>query len=63
MSNLCFASRSPSIDHEKKKAKKTGRKRKPSAWNKHVMKTYRANKSAGFKAAMVRAKKTYRRKS
>jgi len=48
----------------KKKTKKTGRKRKRklSRWNKHVMKTYRANKKAGFKAAMRKAKSTYKRK-
>jgi len=42
--------------------KKRGKKRKPSAWNKHVMAEYRRNKSAGFTAALRRAKKTYRKK-
>ena len=48
-----------------RKKKKTGRrKRAPSAWNKHVMKTYRAGKSKGmsFKQAMTKAKSTYRKK-
>ena len=43
--------------HKKKKGKK-----KLSPWVKHVMAEYRKNKSAGFSAAMKRAKKTYRRK-
>ena len=46
-------------------AKKAGgrkRKRKLSPWIKHVMKTYRANKSAGYKAAMRRAKATWHKK-
>ena len=38
------------------------RKKAHSPWIKHVMKTYRANKSAGFSAALKRAKKTYHRK-
>ena len=33
-----------------------------TAWVKHVMKTYRANKKAGFKAAMKKAKATYKKK-
>ena len=44
-----------------KTTKKRG-KRKPSAWIKHVMKTYRANKKAGYAAAMKRAKKTWVKK-
>ena len=44
------------------KKKKRGKKRKASAWNKHVMAEYRRNKSAGFSAALVRAKKTYSKK-
>ena len=45
------------------KRKKGRKKRKvQSRWIKHVMKTFRANKKAGFKAAMKRAKKTYRKK-
>ena len=44
------------------KHKKGGRKKKKqSKWIQHVMKTFRANKKAGFKAAMRQAKKTYRR--
>jgi hypothetical protein len=43
-----------------RKAKK-GKKRKPSAWNKHVMKEFRKNKSGGFSAALRRAAKTYRK--
>ena len=31
-------------------------------WMKHVMKTYRANKKAGFTAAMKKAKQTYKKK-
>jgi hypothetical protein len=47
--------------HEKKK--KTGRrKRKKSAWVKHVMATYKKNKKAGFSAAMKRAKATWKKK-
>jgi len=41
-------------------------KRKPSAWNQHVSKTYKANKKKNdnykFKDAMVDAKKTYKKK-
>ena len=44
------------------KKKTGGRKRKKSAWVKHVMKTYRQNKKAGFAAAMRRAKSTWRKK-
>ena len=47
----------------KKKKRAKGRKKKLSPWIKHVMKTYRANKSAGFSAAMRKAKKTYKRPS
>jgi hypothetical protein len=46
----------------KAKAKKGRRKRKLSPWIKHVMKTYRANKSAGYSAAMRRAKSTWHKK-
>ena len=46
----------------KRAKKKKGRKRKASPWIKHVMKTYRANKSAGFSAAMKRAKSTWKKK-
>ena len=42
--------------------KKGGRKKKKSAWIKHVMATYKKNKSAGFSAAMKRAKSTWRKK-
>ena len=45
---------------KKRGKKKRGKKR--TAWNKHVMAEYRRNKSAGFSAALVRAKKTYRKK-
>jgi len=33
-----------------------------SRWMKHVMLTYRRNKKGGLRAAMRRAKKTYRKK-
>ena len=47
-----------------KHAKKGGgrKKRKKSAWIKHVMATFKKNKSAGFSAAMKRAKSTWRKK-
>jgi hypothetical protein len=41
----------------KKKAKKSGSKR----WMTAVMAEYRKNKKGGLKAAMKRAKKSYRR--
>ena len=47
----------------KKRAKKRkGGKRKRSAWIIHVMATYRKNKSAGYSAAMRRAKATWHKK-
>ena len=46
----------------KKRAKKKTGKRKRSKWVQHVMKTYRKNKSAGYSAAMRRAKVTWARK-
>jgi len=46
----------------RKKRKAGGRKRKRSPWIKHVMATYRKNKSAGYAAAMKRAKTTWTKK-
>ena len=43
-------------------AKKKRGKRKISPWIKHVLATYRKNKSAGYSAAMRRAKSTWRSK-
>ena len=34
-------------------------KRKPTAWNKHVMKVHKANPSLSFKEVLIKAKKTY----
>ena len=46
-------------------AKKRATKKKSSGgrgkWMAHVMKVYRQNKKAGLKAAMKKAKKTYRK--
>jgi hypothetical protein len=35
--------------------------RKLTAWNRHVMKTFKKNKKKGFSAALRAAKKTYRK--
>ena len=43
-------------------AKRKRRKRKISPWIKHVLATYRKNKSAGYSAAMKRAKSTWHSK-
>lgn len=45
-----------------RKKKAGGKKRKRSAWILHVMATYRKNKSAGYSAAMKRAKTTWTKK-
>ena len=47
---------------KKAKTKKAKGKKKISPWIKHVLKTYRANKKAGYKAAIKRAKKTWTKK-
>ena len=44
------------------KKKRAGTKRKRSPWIRHVMATYKKNKSAGYAAAMKRAKSTWRSK-
>ena len=50
------------MPRKKKKGTTKRRKRKISPWIKHVMKEYRKNKSAGYSAAMRRAKKTWHKK-